>query len=219
MNLHRRFFVLVSGTDRRARCRFRDLRLSAAPGDPEDPATTPLPQYDYGDPAKSFLVDLAVRHVVGHARRRVGWHRAVVLAPRRSAVAAVGAHRRGRYTPRARSTRGTRGGTSTRSRAAVSNWSCATARARSLSLRPRHRVAARARPARRHRPRDGGPAARGAGVLPRQPERPGLRRGRPDRHRRALRSAIRSVSSASPYRCASTRWWPTSVLMVRPTAM
>ncbi|MFF5232448.1 hypothetical protein [Dactylosporangium sp. NPDC000521] len=31
---------------------------AAAPGDPADPGTAPQPQYDYSDPAKSFLVDL-----------------------------------------------------------------------------------------------------------------------------------------------------------------
>src|SRR5262245_58143451 len=30
----------------------------AAPGDPVDPATTPQPQYDYGNDDKSFVVDL-----------------------------------------------------------------------------------------------------------------------------------------------------------------
>jgi hypothetical protein len=34
------------------------VSAAAAPGDPGEPATAPHPQYDYDDPAKSFVVDL-----------------------------------------------------------------------------------------------------------------------------------------------------------------
>lgn len=58
MTLRRRSIVVLGVLAVAAVGLFTAVSTAAAPGDPNDLATTPQPQYDYDDPAKSFLVDL-----------------------------------------------------------------------------------------------------------------------------------------------------------------
>ncbi|MGH3528220.1 MAG: hypothetical protein ACRDS0_14960 [Pseudonocardiaceae bacterium] len=58
MTLNRRSIALVGALGIAAAALISVAAASATPGDPEDPATTAQPQYDYDNPGKSFLVKL-----------------------------------------------------------------------------------------------------------------------------------------------------------------